>query len=165
MRVRRPGHGKAAGPAIVAVGPERVLERRGDGSWSAPPAVERERLILASVGDPLPVPTCHGGPWFWLGAGRAWFACDDLRTFRYDKGKITPTGKRPSSCRRVKDAATLDSEVQVVCADNRLWEAQGRTWQAVAPPEGEDRVYSALSVAGNCVFLAGRRTVWRRCAP
>jgi len=154
---------------MVAVGPEHVLERRDDGSWSAPPERERERLFLASVGDPLPAPGCHGGPWFWLGKSRAWFACDDLRTFSYDRGTITPTGKRPASCRSLSGATMSNGESYIACGDGHLWAVRGQSWQPMSRPDDQspdrDREYGAISAAGKCVFLAGRRTVWKRCDP
>ncbi len=151
---------------LVAFGPRLALQRQRDATWTRPPRPEMARLsLLAEIGPPDRPARCDRDWWFWLGKNRAWFSCKDRRTFTYERGKTIPKGLKPVSCARVTRVAVEKGEVYAICAERTIWKTDGQTWGVLEPPSGSDREYRSISVAGGCVFLAGRRTVWRSCVP
>jgi hypothetical protein len=152
--------------SLVAFGPDAALVRQPDGTWKTPSEAERYRLwSLGSMGpaDTERPPRCTPGAWFWLARGRAWFTCQDRRTFTIQDGHVTANGTQPRECRAVTAVASAREQTYAVCADGQVWKAAAMAWQPVKPPTAKDTDYASIAVVDACVFLAGRRTVWRSC--
>jgi hypothetical protein len=175
---KRPGRGgdllhsaffsdAAAGPSLVAFGPSLTLVRQPNGSWIAPPAKEMKRIsLLSQVGPTLPLPArCDEAGWHWLGKDSGWFFCHDGRTFTFSEGAVAPKGKLPRACRKSLDSVvTGNGEIYATCAAATVWKTEGQTWRLLATMKGEKELPS-ISVTAACVFVSGRRTIWRSCRP
>jgi len=154
------------GTTFVAFGPNLALKRQEDGTWTKPPEPERSRLYArAELGPTEGPPKCHHDAWFWLGRNLGWLSCKDRRVFIYDDGRFIARGSIPKSCHVVTRVGYAQDASYVVCAEHQIWRTAGQTWKLLPPPAGKDHDYFAVSVAGRCVFVTARRTVWRRCEP
>ncbi len=155
----------AAGTSLVAFGPSLALVRQPDGNWVAPPANEMKQLSLSSQvgpGTSLP-PGCDQEGWHWVGKKSGWFFCHDGRSFLFDHGTTTPKGKLPTACTKTLDSlARADGEIYTTCASATIWKTDGQNWLKLATLKGEQELPS-ISVTSDCVFVAGRRTIWRGC--
>jgi hypothetical protein len=173
---KRPGRGadllhsayletSAPGTPLVAFGPWLVLIRQANGSWALPPEPERERLSSrAQLGPDIKRPAkCDAAGWTWLGRDRAAFFCHDRRTFLFDAGTATPKGKLPGQCYRSISALTYaNGEIYASCSSATLWTTEGESWRRIVPPKGAHEIPS-VSVAGDCLFVASGRSIWRAC--
>ena len=152
--------------SIVAFGPHLALMRQPDATWANRSEAERYRLwSLGSMGPPniARPPRCVPGAWFWLSGPSAWFTCQDGRAFTFQAGHVAPQGTQPRECRTLTAVASAQDQTYIVCANGTLWKTLGVSWQAVTPPKVKDTDYASISIVEHCVFLAGRRTVWRTC--
>lgn len=150
---------------LMAFGPHAVLERGVDGTWRTPSEPERARLSSLAEHGPADNPAaCRGESWFWLGRDLAWFICQDRRTFIFDRGQVAPKGRIPGSCPTQTRAAYAGGEIYVACSERGVWRTDGQTWRRLPRLDGDPPTF-AISVAGKCVFVTARRTVWRRCEP
>lgn len=152
--------------SLVAFGPHAALVRQPDATWKTPSEAERYRLwSLGSMGpaEAERPARCTPGAWFWLAPERAWFTCQDRRTFTIEDGHVTANGTQPRGCRAVTAVASTGEQTYLVCVDGQVWRATGMAWYPVKPPKAKDTDYASIVVVNQCVFLAGRRTVWRSC--
>jgi len=172
---KRPGRGAdllhsafysaAAGTSMVAFGPSLALERQSNGTWVAPPKDEMKKLsLLSQVGPTVPLPPgCDEAGWHWLGKDSGWFFCHDGRAFMFEGGATAPKGKLPRACTKTLDSSTYrDGDIYATCGAATVWKTEGQTWRLLATLKGEKELPS-ISVTGDCVFVAGRRTIWRSC--
>lgn len=154
-------------PTVIAFGPKLVLERQRDSSWRRVAGPERERLWALVRGWSSSFVTrpsrCDAGSWFWLGKGVAWSTCQDGRTFVFDCGKMSSRASKPAKCPTLSTAALSNGRVFASCANGTLWEVTSDAWRALPPPKGAGTDLGSISVTDDCIFLAGARTVWRRC--
>jgi hypothetical protein len=154
------GTGKDA--ATGAYGPWRVLLRRGDHSWVEPPEADRYRMnMLAEVGPEFSRPTaCALAAWFWLDDREGWFTCHGGRSFRYESGVTTDTGKVPGACHDGGDGVAAAGKDLYLLCDGKLWKSSGERWALVSG------LKDILAIAGNtrCLFAVTLGSVWQSCA-
>ena len=154
-----------ADPNVVAYGPKVILERQQDSSWQGVSGADRERfwdLVRGWASVPRPS-RCDAGSWFWLGKGLAWSTCQDGRTFMFDCGKPSPRASKPAKCPTLSAAAFANGRVYASCGNGTLWEVTSGSWRPLSTPKGAGQDLGSMSVAEDCIFVAGARTVWRRC--
>jgi hypothetical protein len=174
---RRPGRGADilymayyANPSptapIVAIGPSLVLVRQSNGTWKDPPNVDRERLLeVGQLGPKITRPAkCDAAGWRWFGRSTGAFFCHDRRTFIVDGGTVTAKGKMPERCEATINAIVYaKGEIYASCDAATLWKTDGQTWRQIPAPK-ELKEIPSISVADDCLFVAGGRGVWRSCA-
>ena len=149
---------------VVAFGVSLVLIRRADGTWDLPPASTSKRLLdLAQLGPPVSLPgKCDVAGWFWLGKNRGMFDCHDGRSFIYEAGKVISKGRLPPECRIAFNAVTFgQGELYASCGSGKVWTTDREHWALFATFKGAK--VGSISVTDRCVFVAGKRTVWRSC--
>lgn len=154
------GAGKEA--ATGAYGPWRVLLRRSDHSWVDPTEADRYRMnVLAEFGPEFPLPAaCALAAWFWLDDREGWFTCHGGRSFRYNAGATTDTGKVPRTCHDGADGlAAIRKDLYLLC-DGKIWKSSGERWDLVSG------IKKVLAIAGNthCLFAVTLGSVWQSCA-
>jgi hypothetical protein len=152
--------------SIAAFGPHAVLIRQPNAMWKAPSEAELYRLAQLGMVGPADLarpPRCDLNSWFWLARRSAWFTCQDGRTFTYEAGEVRPKGKQPERCQTLTAVASAQGEINIICANGTLWSTTGQVWNSLPPPKDKDKDYRSISAAGQCLFLANRRTVWRSC--
>lgn len=151
---------------LVAFGLVLVLEKRPNGTWTAPPESEGEALReLGAIGPKLPAgpSNCGGRAWHWFGHDRAFFNCDDRRAFIVEEGRVTPKGRLPRPCGGTAGAlAYAAGEVYATCGTT-LWKTEGEAWRRLGAPKSRSREWFSVAFADHCVFVADDRTVWRSC--
>lgn len=151
---------------LVAHGPRLALVRQPDGGWILPTQTEQRNLVLVGELGPTSLPTpphCHKAGWFWLGKNRGWFACHERQSYLFDGGVLVPKGKIPGPCDRSTNSVALtNGELFAACSGATLWRTAGTKWLQIAKPKGVKEI-NRISVAANCVFVAGPKAVWRRC--
>jgi hypothetical protein len=151
---------------IVAIGPSLVLVRQSNGTWKDPPGADRERLLeVGQLGPKITRPAkCDAAGWRWLGRSIGAFFCHDRRTFIFDSGTLTAKGKMPERCEAtINSIVYAKGEIYASCGAATLWKTEGQTWGQVPPPK-ELKEIPSISVADDCLFVAGGHGVWRSCA-
>jgi len=153
-------------PNVIAFGPKLILQRH-DSSWRGVSGAEREAFWDLVRGWPSLGATrpsrCDAGSWFWLAKGVAWSTCQDGRTFEVDCGNLTSRARQPAKCRTLSAAALAAGRIYASCANGTLWEVTSDSWRALSPPKAAGKELGSISVVDDCLFVAGARTVWRRC--
>jgi hypothetical protein len=152
--------------SIIAFGPQLVLVRQSDATWTKPQEPEGSRLAQLAQGGPTGVrrpSRCDRGLWLWGTKSSAWFECQDGRGFVYDAGKVTAWGKRPLACKTVTTVGVGKDVAYASCANGTLWQTDAKTWRAIEPPPDKSKELGAISVVKDCVFVASARALWRSC--
>ena len=154
-------------PNVIAFGPKLILERQRDSAWRTVNGADHDRLWDLVRGWPSPAASrpsrCDAGSWFWLKKGVAWSTCQDGRTFMFDCGKLAPGARKPPKCPTLSSASSGTGRVYASCSNGTLWEITSEAWRPMAPPKVGADDLGSISVVGDCIFVAGRRTVWRLC--
>jgi hypothetical protein len=153
--------------SLVAFGADAVLKRQPDATWIGVPEAERSKLLSVGAAGPADIERPQGcalNSWFWLGRSLAWSTCRDHRTFVFEAGKVALKGVLPNGCKTLTSAASAFGEVYTICANHTLWRTSAQAWRPLSAPKDKDKDYGSISVTDHCVFLAGRRTVWRSCS-
>lgn len=154
---------------LVAVGLELALVKQADGRWSQPLQAERSRLgERGLLGPELPAPAgCARAAWRWLGRHRGAFTCHDGRLFTWDDGVVSDRGKLPRPCADVLGSLIDDrGTLFASCNFATLWKGDGGGWRRiVAPKEPGLTEIGSISFAEGCLFVAGKRALWRTCDP
>ncbi|HEX3696220.1 MAG TPA: hypothetical protein VH374_12625 [Polyangia bacterium] len=153
-------------PVIVALGTLLALERQPDHTWIKPPQPESAKLVQrGQLGPPVKLPPgCHGAGWFWLGRKRGFTYCHDGRAFVVDEhDTVTEKGKLPKECKRAIDGlASIESEFYASCG-GKVFRTDAAGWHPFGTVQKEKELTS-ISFADGCVFVTGRRTIYRSCS-
>lgn len=152
-------------PSIVAFGTSLALERQPDHTWIKPAEPEREKLVeRGQLGPPVKLPAgCNRAGWFWLGKKRGFTDCHDGRSFVADEnGVVTEKGKLPKECMRAIDALTSTGSDLYASCGGKVFRTGAAGWSffGTVPKEKE---LTSISFADGCVFVTGRRSIYRSC--
>lgn len=160
-------NGAAPHGPLVAFGLSLVLVKQPDGTWAPPPDVDKNKLLeLGQLGPQVSRPEkCDPAGWHWFGRNRGALYCHDRRTFVFDTDRVIPKGKLPSACYDgLHSLVEAKGELYASCSTRTLWKTEGEAWRRIDPPkEKGPKEIPSISVADGCLFIAGTKSVWRRC--
>ena len=137
-----------------------------DHTWNKPAQPDREKLVqLGQLGPPVKLPAgCYRAGWFWLGKKKGFTDCHDGRSFVVDeRDVVTEKGKLPKECMRAIDALTSDGVDLYASCGGKVFRTSAAGWRLYSVVRGEKELTS-VSFADGCVFVTGRRSVYRSCA-
>lgn len=145
----------------MALGPTLSLKRTLDGRWAALTEAD-DRYVRGRWGgwgrDPSPCGSGGFQSWFADRTGNEWVLCHDRRAYWMRDNFAEPRGVAPAECEHAFRHLFFRNSLFATC-DGKLFRNDADEWHGESVPVP----VAYIAAAEPCLFVAGRRAVFRRC--